>query len=93
MQIDMAGNTFKATLWLQCAVRGAARDAEFNQAGIIFPTDPKSGKPTFRPSAGWYMDKMDFANAESIKLVDSMVTTEGNDVYMQMRWDGVFQEI
>ena len=90
--INVASSTFKAQVWLQFRVEGAASDEDFCRDGVVFPTGP-NGKPTFRPSALWYVEKLEFANAEgAIKLVDKLVRCEGDDVLIACRWEGVFFE-
>ena len=90
--INIAASTFKAQLWLQVAVRGAAHDPDFPTEEIKFPIGP-DGKPTFRPSAGWFLDKLEFCNAEGVvKLLDKLIRVEGEDVYIAARWEGMFFE-
>ena len=90
-KIDPGNNTFKAILWLEFSVRGAAKDADFMREGSVFPLDESTGKPTFKPSVGWYIDKLEFANAERFTLLDTRTRTDGDDVYIMVRWEGVFR--
>ena len=92
--INIVTSTFKAQLWMQLTVRGAAKDPGFATADKLFPMDPDTGAPTFRPSAGWYVSQLEFANGEgSPKLLDPpLVRTNGEDVDITLRWEGVFFE-
>ena len=90
--INIVTSTFKAQLWLQLTVRGGALDPEFNQERIVFPVD-SSGKPTFRPSLPWYMDKLEFNNQEGTpKLLDTLFRCDGDDIVYTLRWEGLFYE-
>ena len=89
-KIDLATNTFKATLFIQFVGPGARKDEDFAKSEIVFPI--VDGKPTFCPSAGWYVDKLEFCNADSVKILDSAVFFHDDDVIMQIRWEGIFQE-
>ena len=68
--IDVQRLTFQAQIWVEFTIRGGAHDAALSADGAVFPMG-KDGKPTFRPSAGWYMQQVDFRNAHSVKLVDA----------------------
>ena len=90
--INVAASTFKAQIYIQCVVRGAANDEDFCKEGIVFPIG-SDGKPTFRPSAGWFLDKLEFCNGEgTVKMLDKLQKTDGDDVYLSARWEGVFFE-
>lgn len=90
--INVAASTFKAQIYIQMVVRGAAHDEDFTKEGIVFPIGP-NGKPTFKPSAGWFIDKLEFCNGEgTVKMMDTLQRVEGDDVYISARWEGVFFE-
>ena len=90
--INVPGSTFKGQIWLEMVVRGAAHDEDFCKKGSVFPMG-ENGRPTFRPSVGWYLDKFEFCNAEgSMKLLDHLVRNEGDDVFLTARWEGTFFE-
>lgn len=90
--LDINGQRFSATIWMEYLIRDGLLDSELKKEGVHFPIGP-DGKPTFRPSCGWYMAQADFRNALSLRCVDSKVLTRGNDLVLVMRYDGVFTEV
>ena len=89
--IDVQKSSFQAQIWIEFTIRGGALDADLSAGGVVFPIG-EDGKPTFRPSAGWYMEQVDFRNAHSVKVVDSKWRRAGDDILMAMRYEGVFSE-
>ena len=90
--IDVQRLTFQAQIWVEFTIRGGALDAALSADGAVFPMGT-DGKPTFRPSAGWYMQQVDFRNAHSVKLVDAKWKWRGDDIVMAMRYEGAFAEV
>ena len=89
--INIAASTFKAQLWLQVSGMVLPRP-DFPTEEIKFPIGP-DGKLTFRPSAGWFLDKLEFCKVEGVvKLLDKLIRVEGEDVYIAARWEGMFFE-
>ena len=50
----------------QFVIPGGALDPHLRKEGEVFPMDDE-GKPTYRPSAGWYMAQVDFRSALNFK--------------------------
>ena len=50
-------------------------------------------RPTFRPSAEWYIQKIDWANALSQRMVDFAVRSNGDDLMVMVRYEGTFTEV
>ena len=91
--IDEIRQTFHARLYVQCAFRGGARDAALSSASADFPVD-EHGTPTYRPSARWFLDQIEFHNAvQDIDKLDYRVTTIGDDVLLNIRLHGEFFEV
>ena len=89
--IDVQKSSFQAQIWVEFSIRGGALNADLSADGAVFPIG-EDGQPTFRPSAGWYMQQVDFRNAHSVKVVDSKWRRAGDDILMAMRYEGVFSE-
>ena len=79
--IDVQKLTFQAQIWVEFTIRGGALDAHLSSEGVVFPMGA-DGKPTFRPSAEWYMAQVDFRNAHSFKVVDAkcIIKKRGDDL-------------
>ena len=90
--LDIHGQRFSATLWMEFLIRGGRNDPDLTAKGSVFPIGP-DGKPTFKPSAGWLMEQADFRNALSVRTIDNKVMMRGDDVVLVMRYEGVFTEI
>ena len=90
--IDIILQRFKAEFFVQFCFVGGALDADLSKPGAVFPFDA-SGRPTFRPSAEWYMAQVDFNNAHEYKQLDAKVVTDGDDILMNLRFEGIFSEI
>ena len=94
--IEVLEQKFTAEVYLQFKFPGGANDAELSAPGNSFPFG-EDGKPTFLPPAGWYLDQFDVNNgmsteSEKVTWVDKSVSTEGNDIILNMRFDGTFHE-
>ena len=90
--IDVQMLTFQAQIWVEFTIRGGAHDARLSAGGVVFPMGA-DGKPTFRPSAEWYMAQVDFRNAHSFKVVDAKCMKRGDDLVLAMRYEGAFAEV
>ena len=90
--IDVQKSSFQAQIWVEFTIRGGALDADLSKEGAVFPIG-EDGKPTFKPSAGWYMQQVNFPNAHSVKLVDAKWKWRGDDIVMAMRYEGAFAEV
>ena len=90
--IDVQKLTFQAQIWVEFTIRGGALDADLSADGAVFPMGA-DGKPTFRPSAEWYMEQVDFRNAHSYKVVDAKCMKRGDDIVLAMRYEGAFAEV
>lgn len=89
--INLLNNRFDATIWIPFVVKGGAKDPDLSAPGVVFPMGA-DGKPTFKPSAEWYMKQIDCRNALSMKMIDSKVLKKGDDLLMAVRIEGVFTE-
>ncbi|KAL7530745.1 hypothetical protein ACHAXR_005896 [Thalassiosira sp. AJA248-18] len=90
-QIDQISQTFFARLLVILRIKDGALDSDLTQECDDFPFD-EDGRPTFRPSARWYNNQIDFPNANNLRVIDSKVTTEGNDLQLIKRIEGSFFE-
>lgn len=77
--IDPVAQTFETQVTLEGIFPGGALDAALSAPGSVFPMDAH-GAPTFRPSAGWFLDQIDFNNALSYKILSKHVKIVGNDI-------------
>jgi len=89
--IDQLSQTFRARLFLILRLPGGAKDDDLSRESEDFPVD-SHGRPTFRPSARWYLSQLDFPNGRDIKTLESKVTTAGDDLQVIKRIDGEFFE-
>jgi len=90
-EIDQIAQCFYARVYLILRITGGADDPDLTSEFEGFPFD-KEGRPTFRPSAIWYLNQLDFPNGKSLKVIESKVTTEGNDLQLIKRVEGIFFE-
>ena len=90
--IDIINQRFHAEFVVQLAFKGGANDEQLSSTDPGFPLDAWN-RPTFRPSAAWYMAQVDFNNAHEFTQLDAKVVTDGDDLLMNMRFEGVFSEI
>ena len=91
-KIDVANQSFHATIWLPFVVEGGALDPALSADGAVFPIGP-DGTPTFTPSARWYADQIDFRNALTFRVVNCAVQKRGNDLVIAVRFAGEFSEV
>ena len=89
--IDLHANSFTAHIWISIAFPGGSTDADLNRPGSVFPMD-SDGKPTFRPSAMWYAEQLQFSNALDIKRTECLIVAKGDDLICNTRWEGRFFE-
>ena len=89
--IDIVSQCFTAEFVIQLAFEGGALDEHLSNPSDEFPTD-QNGRPTFRPSASWYMNQVDFNNALDYKTIDAKVVRDGDDLVMLLRFEGTFSE-
>lgn len=91
IDIDIMSNRFTAELLVQLVFEGGAKDEHLTAPSDEFPLDDW-GRPTFRPSAAWYMAQVDFNNTLSYTTLDAKIVTEGDDLVMLLRFEGNFAE-
>ena len=75
-KIEIANQSFEATIWISLLIPGGKSDPDLSAPGVVFPMGT-DGKPTFRPSAMWYLKQVDFRNALSFKVIDGKVRRGG----------------
>jgi len=89
--IDQVSQTFHAVMLIVLKMPGGALDEHLVKDFDGFPYDD-NGKPTFRPSAQWYLTQIAFPNGREVEELESKVTKEGNDLHLMKRIRGEFQE-
>ena len=68
---------------MQCAFRGGARDEHLSSDSRGFPVDAL-GTPTFRPSAAWFLDQVEFHNAKfEVTQLDYRVVRMDDDLVLK----------
>ena len=93
---NQLAHTFQAQLFMSLAFRGGALPSEadgLNAGGDAFPT--VNGWPTFRPPVGWFLKQFEPSNVPaglSARLLDSLIKQDGDDLLLNMRWEGTFYE-
>ena len=90
--IDVQKLRFDAQIWVEFVLRGGALDPHLSKEGAVFPIG-EDGKPTFRPSAAWYQQQVDFRNAINFRAVDTKILRRGDDLHLAMRYEGTFAEV
>ena len=96
--LDQIKNCFHAQIFTEWCFPGGALPEEadgLNAGGSDFPMGA-DGRPTFRPPAGWYLDKFEISNiaaGKSMKLLDSAIKAVGDDIMLTLRWEGSFYEM
>lgn len=90
-EIDQVSQTFFARVLLVLQIKGGALDPDLSKESDAFPLD-EYGQPTFRPSAKWYLNQLDFPNAKSVRTLESNVTVEGENLHLLKRVEGYFFE-
>mmetsp|Transcript_670 Transcript_670/g.1379 ORF Transcript_670/g.1379 Transcript_670/m.1379 type:complete len:457 (+) Transcript_670:119-1489(+) len=89
--IDQISQTFYARVFIILRIKNGALDNDLTQEFEGFPFD-EHDRPTFRPSAKWYLDQIDFPNGKDIHTIDSKVTRQGNNLQLIKRVEGYFFE-
>ena len=89
--IDQLSQTFRARIFLIFLIKDGALDEHLIREFDGFPIDDH-GRPTFRPSAKWYLNQIDFPNGRDINTLESKVTTAGSDIQLIKRIEGEFFE-
>ena len=99
-RLDVANQTFQATIWMEFVMPDGALDENLVSGMLDRPPTShfpigEDGRPTFRPSATWYMDQLDVRNALNWKRVDGkiMQRPQSNDLIMAIRVEGTFTEV
>ena len=82
---------FTSQFYIEFRIDGGAQDAELRSTSEDFPIG-EDGKPTFLPSALWYLNQLDFNNAKSWTKLDQKVLVRGDDLVCAVRFEGVFME-
>ena len=87
--VDLVAETFTAQLFIEFRFPGAALDPDLSAKSAAFPFGP-DGKPTFRPSARWYVDQIDFNNANKYQILNKDVLEVGQNIHAKIRFEGTF---
>lgn len=98
-EIDNVKQTFKAQILFIFVFPGGGKDPALSAPSSkddngreIFPLDD-DGKPTFKPSAWWYLDQCEINNvydAGSLTLSEKKVMREKDDLILSFRVEGEF---
>ena len=80
-RLDITSQSFSAQIWMEFVIRGGAQDPHLSAHSSVFPFDA-NGKPTFKPSAAWYMEQVDYRNALDFRTVDAKIMKRGDDLVM-----------
>jgi len=98
VSIDDLAQTFECQLYVILLVPGSANDPDLladrfcPNGEAPFPTDPKTGQPTFRPGILWYLSRLEFVNQIHVERVETAVMARNDDLVCALRWKGVFTE-
>ena len=87
--IDQISQTFRATIFIIMKISKGALDSSLTKDFEGFPLDD-DGRPTFRPSAKWYLAQITFPNGRDLKEIETKVTTAGEDLQLIKRIEGEF---
>ena len=87
--IDCVEQSFKAQIFVEFIIYDGALDESLVAYRDDFPLDA-GGKPTFRPSALWYLKQLDFNNAVHFHEMEHSMRVEGNDILLSIRFEGVW---
>ena len=88
--ISQKEQTFNASLFVQACLPGANKDATLKKTDAAFPLD-MYGRPTFHPSAAWYLTQIEFqVTPRPLSVRLSSVATQGDDLMLNKRVDGAF---
>ena len=90
-EIDQIHQTFFARVFVILRIKNGALDGDLVKDYDGFPFDD-DGQPTFRPSANWYLNQIDFPNASQLRTIDSKVTTEGDNLQLIKRVEARFSQ-
>ena len=89
--IDHLERLFECTVFAQFLAEGAAVHPTLSDSDDAFPFDAR-GDPTFRPSAAWYMNQMDWHHTvHPVESLDHKVLKSGNDLLLTKRIHGTFR--
>ena len=80
-EIDQINQSFYERVFLVLRIAGGAADPDLTADFAGFPFGP-DGQPTFEPSAQWYLDQINYANAKNLRKVVSKVTRAGADLQL-----------
>ena len=89
--ISIIDQKFSMDFYIELRIDGGARDADLSAADAAFPIGA-DGKPTFKPSALWYLAQVDFNNAEQFTCQDARAVSSGDDLVLSARYCGTFLE-
>jgi len=89
--IDQVTQTFKAALFIILRFKDGALDGDLVKDYDGFPMDSE-GRPTFLPSARWFLKQIEFSNGHNLQYTETKVIKAGNDLKLILRLEGVFFE-
>ena len=90
-EIDTANHCFDMTFFVTLAFPGGATDEYLTSEIAEFPIG-EDGKPTFRPSALWYSEQIDFNNGREVQQLGCKVLQEDGDLELRLYYSGKFHE-
>lgn len=89
--VSIVQQTFTAQFYIEFVIEGGALDPTLCEQSDAFPFG-EDGKPTFRPSALWYLEQTDFNNAKAWRKLDGKMVKAGQDLLLTARFEGTFFE-
>ena len=92
-KISQKDMSFDIELFVQAAFVDGAKDPDLRAPSDKFPVDVL-GRPTFRPSANWFLSQVDFTTLAKFPMHTRMssVVTAGNDLQLNKKIAGSFYE-
>jgi len=90
--IELKRQTFDMDLFVQATFVGGAKDEHLRRPSAAWPIDAW-GRPTFRPSAEWYLAQVEFHGTSMLQTRTSSVVTAGDDLQLNKKVKGtIFEE-
>lgn len=91
-RISQKNMEFDMELFVQCTFRDGAKDEDLTSDSEAFPLDV-CGRPTFRPSAKWFHNQLDFSTAtKPLQTRMSNVVTAGCNLQLNKKVKGTFYD-
>jgi len=90
-RIDCVEQSFRAQIFFELRIPGAAHDPDLSAEGDTFPQPPPGQLP--RPPARWFMNQIDIKNfMVHAQPLNSHCFKRGDDIHLSLRYEGDFME-